>query len=48
VTELPPYRRPVNLMFQSYALFPHLSVFELVNLQEALGITFVTVTHDHI
>ena len=26
VTELPPYRRPVNLMFQSYALFPHMSV----------------------
>jgi putrescine transport system ATP-binding protein len=24
----PPHRRPVNLMFQSYALFPHLSVFE--------------------
>jgi putrescine transport system ATP-binding protein len=24
----PPYRRPVNLMFQSYALFPHLSVFD--------------------
>ena len=23
---VPPYRRPVNLMFQSYALFPHLSV----------------------
>ncbi|MET5116506.1 ATP-binding cassette domain-containing protein, partial [Burkholderia pseudomallei] len=23
---LPPDRRPVNLMFQSYALFPHLSV----------------------
>ncbi len=23
---LPPHRRPVNLMFQSYALFPHLSV----------------------
>jgi putrescine transport system ATP-binding protein len=23
---LPPYRRPVNMMFQSYALFPHLSV----------------------
>jgi putrescine transport system ATP-binding protein len=22
----PPYRRPVNMMFQSYALFPHLSV----------------------
>jgi putrescine transport system ATP-binding protein len=26
VTELAPYRRPVNMMFQSYALFPHLSV----------------------
>jgi len=24
----PPYRRPVNMMFQSYALFPHLSVFD--------------------
>jgi spermidine/putrescine transport system ATP-binding protein len=23
---LPPYRRPVNTMFQSYALFPHLTV----------------------
>ena len=23
---LPPHRRPVNLMFQSYALFPHMSV----------------------
>ena len=23
---MPPHRRPVNLMFQSYALFPHLSV----------------------
>jgi putrescine transport system ATP-binding protein len=26
VTDLPPYRRPVNMMFQSYALFPHLDV----------------------
>ncbi len=26
VTSLPPYERPVNMMFQSYALFPHLSV----------------------
>jgi putrescine transport system ATP-binding protein len=23
---VPPYRRPVNMMFQSYALFPHLNV----------------------
>ncbi len=27
---VPPYRRPVNMMFQSYALFPHLNVFENV------------------
>ncbi|RVC57792.1 ABC transporter ATP-binding protein, partial [Mesorhizobium sp. M4B.F.Ca.ET.088.02.2.1] len=23
---IPPYRRPVNMMFQSYALFPHMTV----------------------
>ena len=23
---MPPYERPVNMMFQSYALFPHMSV----------------------
>ncbi|HEY8241167.1 MAG TPA: polyamine ABC transporter ATP-binding protein [Kiritimatiellia bacterium] len=26
VTDTPPYERPVNMMFQSYALFPHMSV----------------------
>ena len=26
VTDLPPYRRPVNMMFQDFALFPHLTV----------------------
>jgi len=26
VTEVPPYSRPVNMMFQSYALFPHMTV----------------------
>jgi putrescine transport system ATP-binding protein len=26
MTEVPPYARPVNMMFQSYALFPHMSV----------------------
>ncbi len=30
VTNLPPYRRNVNTVFQSYALFPHLDVFENV------------------
>ncbi|CAK7022752.1 Spermidine/putrescine import ATP-binding protein PotA [Saezia sanguinis] len=28
LTDEPPYRRPVNMMFQSYALFPHLSVWD--------------------
>jgi putrescine transport system ATP-binding protein len=26
MTDIPPYERPVNMMFQSYALFPHLTV----------------------
>ncbi len=26
ISDVPPHRRPVNMMFQSYALFPHLSV----------------------
>ena len=30
VTGLPPYKRNVNTVFQSYALFPHLSVYENV------------------
>ena len=30
VSRLPPYRRPVNTVFQSYALFPHLSVLDNV------------------
>jgi putrescine transport system ATP-binding protein len=97
VTEQPPYERPVNMMFQSYAIFPHMSVaknvaarkpdqlsggqrqrvalaralikrpkvllldeplaaldkklrertqFELMNIQDELGVTFVVVTHD--
>ncbi|MDQ4030613.1 MAG: ABC transporter ATP-binding protein [Actinomycetota bacterium] len=30
VTALPPYRRDVNTVFQSYALFPHLTIYENV------------------
>lgn len=26
ITRLPPYLRPINMMFQSYALFPHMTV----------------------
>ena len=30
VAGLPPYERPINMMFQSYALFPHLDIWENV------------------
>ena len=30
ITDLRPYKRPVNTVFQSYALFPHLTVFDNV------------------
>jgi ABC-type Fe3+/spermidine/putrescine transport system ATPase subunit len=30
MTGVPPHRRPVNMMFQSYALFPHMSVADNV------------------
>jgi len=28
IIAVPPYQRPINMMFQSYALFPHLSVWD--------------------
>ena len=30
IARLRPYKRPVNTVFQSYALFPHLNIFENV------------------
>ncbi len=30
ITALPPYRRPVNTIFQNYSLFPHMNVFDNV------------------
>ena len=30
LSSVPPYQRPINMMFQSYALFPHMTVFENV------------------
>src|SRR5215831_2084892 len=40
MSRIPPYERPVNMMFQSYALFPHMSVEKNVGFgleQEGLG-----------
>ncbi len=28
ITELPPYKRQVNTIFQNYSLFPHMTIFE--------------------
>ena len=28
INDMPPHKRPVNTVFQKYALFPHLNVFE--------------------
>jgi spermidine/putrescine ABC transporter ATP-binding subunit len=39
VTTLPPYRRNVHTVFQSYALFPHMSVFQ--NIAYSLTLTKV-------
>ena len=30
ITSIPPYKRPINTVFQRYALFPHLDVYENV------------------
>jgi spermidine/putrescine transport system ATP-binding protein len=44
VGSLPPYKRDVNTVFQSYALFPHLTVFENV----AFGLRRQRVVRDQI
>ena len=44
VTTIPPHKRPVNTVFQKYALFPHLNVFQNV----AFGLNLKKLPKDEI
>ena len=44
VNDIPPYHRPVNTVFQNYALFPHLTVAENI----AFGLTMKRLPKDEI
>jgi spermidine/putrescine transport system ATP-binding protein len=39
ISDVPPYKRPINTVFQRYALFPHLNVFENI----AFGLKLKTI-----
>ena len=44
ITNIPPHKRPVNTVFQRYALFPHLDVYENI----AFGLKLRNVPEDEI
>jgi len=44
ITDTPPYKRSVNTVFQKYALFPHLNVFENI----AFGLRLQKVKNEEI
>ena len=44
ITNLPPHKRPVNTVFQRYALFPHLNVYE--NIAYGLKLKKLKVTYE--
>ena len=43
ISALPPNKRPINTVFQRYALFPHLNIFE--NIAFGLKMKYVDVTY---
>jgi spermidine/putrescine transport system ATP-binding protein len=43
ISKLPPYQRPINTVFQRYALFPHLNIFD--NIAFGLKLKTVDVTY---
>ena len=44
ITDVPPHQRPVNTVFQRYALFPHLNVYDNI----AFGLKLKKVKQDEI
>ena len=51
ITDLPPYKRPVSMMFQSYALFPHMTVEDNISFglkQERLSKNQITERVDEV
>ncbi len=44
ITDVPPYKRPVNTVFQRYALFPHLNVYDNIAFGLKLKKVPVTIT----
>lgn len=44
ITDMPPYKRKVNTVFQRYSLFPHMDVFENI----AFGLTIKKIERDTI